>query len=129
MPTEAEFVRQYFIDSGVSGARLIIEDKARNTAENIQYSKILVKPQPDESWLLITTAFHMPRSIGVFCHQKWPVIPYPVDHASNPETLFKINFNLADHAANLNGASHEWIGLLAYFLTGKIDNILPSTCH
>ena len=128
-PTEAEFVRQYFIDSGVSGARLIIEDKARNTAENIQYSKILVKPQPDESWLLITTAFHMPRSIGVFCHQKWPVIPYPVDHASNPETLFKINFNLADHAANLNGASHEWIGLLAYFLTGKIDNILPSTCH
>jgi uncharacterized SAM-binding protein YcdF (DUF218 family) len=128
-PTEAEFVLQYFIDNGVSGARIIIEDKARNTAENIQYSKILVKPQSGENWVVITTAFHMPRSIGLFCKQNWPVIPYPVDHASNPETLFKVNFNLADHAGSLTGASHEWVGLLAYFLTGKIDRILPTTCH
>lgn len=128
-PTEAEFVRHYFIESGVSGSRLIIEDKARNTAENIQYSKTLVKPQPDENWVVITTAFHMPRSVGLFCQINWPVIPYPVDHVSNPETLFNVNLNLADHVASLEGASHEWIGLLAYFLTGKIDEILPSACH
>jgi uncharacterized SAM-binding protein YcdF (DUF218 family) len=128
-PTEAEFARQYFIDSGVSDSRLIIEDKARNTAENIHYSKMLVKPQPDENWVVITTAFHMPRSIGLFCKQNWPVIPYPVDHATNPETLFKLNFNLADHVGSLTGASHEWVGLLAYFLTGKIDQILPTSCH
>ena len=128
-PTEAQFARQYFIDSGVSGSRLIIEDKARNTAENIQYSKILVKPQPDENWVVITTAFHMPRSIGLFCKQNWHVIPYPVDHATNPEALFKLNFNLANHVSSLYGASHEWVGLLAYFLTGKIDQILPTSCH
>jgi uncharacterized SAM-binding protein YcdF (DUF218 family) len=128
-PTEAEFARQYFIDSGVPGSRLIIEDKARNTAENIQYSKMLVTPKPDENWVVITTAFHMPRSIGLFCKQNWPVIPYPVDHATNPEKLFKLNFNLADHVSSLTDASHEWVGLLAYFLTGKIDQILPKTCH
>jgi uncharacterized SAM-binding protein YcdF (DUF218 family) len=79
--------------------------------------------------VVITTAFHMPRSIGLFCKQNWPVIPYPVDHATNPEKLFKLNFNLADHVSSLTDASHEWVGLLAYFLTGKIDQILPKTCH
>lgn len=127
--TEAEFARQYFIDSGLTGARLMMEDKARNTAENIQYSKALVKPQPNENWVVITTAFHMPRSIGLFCQQNWPVIPFPVDQASHPETLFNVNLNLAGHTASLKGAVHEWTGLLAYFLTGKIDQILPSNCH
>ena len=127
-PTEAEFVRQYFIDSGISGSRLIIEDRARNTAENIQYSKKLLNPQPGENWVVITTAFHMPRSVGLFCQQNWSVIPYPVDHASNPETLFNVDLNLADHTGSLNGASREWVGLLAYFLTGKINQILPTTC-
>ena len=128
-PTEAEFALQYFIDSGVSENRLLMEDKARNTAENIQYSKALLNPQPNENWVIITTAFHMPRSIGLFCKKNWPVIPYPVDHASNPETLFNVNLDLANHAASLKGASHEWVGLLAYFITGKIDQILPSACR
>lgn len=127
--TEAEFAREHFIDNGLTDERLIMEDKARNTAENIQFSKALVRPQQGDNWIVITTAFHMPRSVGLFCQHNWPVIPYPVDHVSNPATFFKPGLNLADHAASLNGASHEWVGLLAYYLSGKTDQILPTTCH
>lgn len=126
--TEAELAHAYFAENGLTDDRLIMEGEARNTAENIQFSKALVQPRGGENWILITTAFHMPRSVGLFCQQNWPVIPYPVDHASNPDALFNLSFNLASHATGLDGATHEWVGLLAYFITGKIERILPTTC-
>ena len=50
-------------------------------------SKALLNPQPDQDWILVTSAFHMPRAVGVFCQANWPVIPYPVDHRSNRNNL------------------------------------------
>ncbi len=129
-PTEAEIAKDYFIQSGIAADRLMLEDRARNTAENALFSKQLAQPTQDQNWLLITTAYHMPRSIGVFCHQGWGVIPYPVDHfTQGAKDLYTPGFNLIYHAEHLVLATHEWLGLLAYYLSGKTSQLLPGDCR
>ena len=129
-PTEADMVKDYLIQSGIEPARLMLEDRARNTAENAEFSKQLAQPQAGEQWLLITTAYHMPRAVGVFCQQGWKVIPYPVDHfTEGPEKLYSPSFSLIYHAFNLVAATHEWLGLLAYQLSGKTPELIPSGCR
>jgi uncharacterized SAM-binding protein YcdF (DUF218 family) len=127
-PTEADMVKQYFIDSGIGSERLVLENKARNTAENVTLAKQLLSPESDQNWILITTAYHMPRSVGIFCKQGWPVIPYPVDHQTAPSQMYQAGFNLLDHANDLVTASHEWTGLLAYYLAAKTTSLVPSSC-
>ncbi len=128
-PTEAQIAETYFLQSGLSAERLLMENEARNTAENVSYSKQLVNPQPNETWIMITTAYHMPRAMGIFCKQNWKVIPYPVDHQTLPSKLYIPSFGLIGHANQLVLASHEWLGLIAYYLAGKIDSIIPSECN
>jgi uncharacterized SAM-binding protein YcdF (DUF218 family) len=128
-PTEADQVKDFFIHSGIQEKRLLLENKARNTYENAVFSKQLARPLSDENWVLITSAYHMPRAIGVFCKQGWPTIPFPVDHASQPDKLFDPDFKLSDHISDLVEASHEWVGLLAYYASGKINHLLPNECR
>jgi len=128
-PTEAEMVQDYFLQAGIEPERLLMENKARNTEENARYSKLLARPQPQQNWVLITTAFHMPRAIGVFCQQNWSPIPYPVDHQTQPVGLYSPGFNLIGHANHLVLASHEWVGLLAYYITGKTPELVPAGCQ
>jgi uncharacterized SAM-binding protein YcdF (DUF218 family) len=128
-PTEAQIAETYFLESGISAERLLIENKARNTAENVSYSRQLVRPASNETWLMITTAYHMPRAMGVFCEQNWRVIPYPVDHQTLPSELYQPRFSLIGHAEHLVLASHEWVGLLYYYFTGKTHQLFPSQCN
>ena len=128
-PTEAQIAEPYLLKSGISPERLLIENKARNTAENVSYARQMVSPQSKETWLMITTAYHMPRAMGVFCQQNWKVIPYPVDHQTLPSKLYQPDFGLIGHANNLVLASHEWLGLLAYYLSGKTHQLFPAQCN
>lgn len=127
-PTEAQIAETYFLNSGISADRLFIDNKARNTAENASYSKLRMNPDPNETWVLITTAYHMPRAMGVFCQQDWTMLPYPVDHKTLPSEMYKANFSLIGHASHLVQAAHEWVGLLAYFASGKTGQLFPLVC-
>ncbi len=129
LATEADQVRQYLLDSGIQENRLILENRARNTYENALLSKQLVQPSAQENWILITSAYHLPRAVGIFCQQHWPVIPYPVDHNSLPDRLFSPKLQLANHASDLVEASHEWVGLIAYYVTGKTSRLIPTDCR
>ncbi|GJM14648.1 MAG: membrane protein [Pseudohongiella sp.] len=122
---EADAVFKLLADLGYDTQRIIFERESRNTYENAVHAKRLLNPQPGEAWLLITSAYHMPRSIGVFCQQRWPVIPYPVDHQGRPGVGLRLNFNLANNLSLLRLATKEWIGLLAYRLTGRTNELLP----
>lgn len=128
LATEAGQVRQYLLDSGIEENRLILENSARNTYENALLSKQLVQPAAQENWILVTSAYHLPRAVGIFCQQGWPVIPYPVDHSSLPDQLFSPKLQLASHALDLVEASHEWVGLIAYYLTDKTSQLIPTGC-
>ncbi|HZZ21452.1 MAG TPA: YdcF family protein [Roseiarcus sp.] len=75
---EAPAARQLLIELGVDPARIIVEDKSRNTEENAQFTAAIVRPEPKQRWLLVTSAFHMPRAIGVFEKAGFDVVPDPV---------------------------------------------------
>lgn len=122
---EADSVVTLFQEWGMAEREVILESESRNTWENVILSKVLANPQPQEHWIMITSAFHMPRAMGIFCSQQWPVQPWPVDHHADRLRLLRIAFNLAEHLDGLKTATREWVGLLAYFLTGKTQRLLP----
>jgi len=124
--TEAGTVRQFWREAGLDQGEILYEDKSRNTFENAVFTRDLVKPQPGERWLLVTSAMHMPRSVGIFRKAGFPVIAYPVDY----RTTGKFSFGLPRHASRnftlVEFAAHEWFGLAAYWLTGKTDALFPA---
>ena len=122
-------VALYFLESmGIRKSRLEIERDSRNTYENAINSKALMNPQPGETWLLVTSATHMPRSVGVFCQQNWPVIPYPVDHQTTPGRQWQPSFDPVGNLEDINTFAREWAGLLVYYITGKTSALFPRGC-
>ncbi len=121
----AHVAQELFRDIGIDVSKILFESESKNTYENGMFSKGLVQPQPDEAWVLITTARHMPRAFGVFEQLNWPVIPYPVDHYTYPENKFKLTLNFLQNLEALNIAVKEWLGLFAYYITGKTSAIFP----
>jgi uncharacterized SAM-binding protein YcdF (DUF218 family) len=115
--SEAETARYVFTELGQT--RMILEDRSRNTYENILFSKAIVKPASGETWLLVTSAVHMPRAMAIAKKLDWPMLAWPSDYVTAPAggggDLLDVsgNLGLTDYAV------HEWIGLWAYRLTGK----------
>jgi uncharacterized SAM-binding protein YcdF (DUF218 family) len=126
--SEADMAKLLLETQGFDSSLFIFEKQSRTTYENARYSGQLVMPREGENWILITSAFHMPRAVGVFCGMDWPVIPYPVDHYSNPKYLLRVEWGFAAHLRNLGIGVKEWVGLLAYYLSGKTDEVFPKGC-
>ena len=111
---------------GVPKSRLILEDQSRNTAENATFSLKLAAPKPGERWLLVTSAYHMPRSMGAFRNAGFAVEAYPVDYRTRgPEDLIIPFDDVASGLRRTDTAAREWIGLLAYWLTGRSSELFP----
>jgi uncharacterized SAM-binding protein YcdF (DUF218 family) len=111
---------------GISRDRVMVESKSRNTFENALFSKELAKPKPGERWLLVTSAYHMPRAIGCFRQAGFPVEAYPAVWTTRPDGSFVLPTSLGKGLYELDLAVHEWVGLIAYWLTGKTNTLLPS---
>ena len=123
---EADYAADIFESLGIAKSRLIMERLSRNTAENAAFTKDLVKPKPGERWLLVTSAFHMPRSVGLFRKVGFAVEPCPVDwRTGGPEDLLSFTNVAGDGLGRSETAVREWMGLAAYRLTGRIDELLP----
>jgi uncharacterized SAM-binding protein YcdF (DUF218 family) len=126
--TEADAARQLFLALGLPADRLAFESKSRNTVENAQFTRDLVQPKPGERWLLVTSAFHMPRAVGLFRRAGFDVVPWPSDYKTRgiASDYFRPGTNAADGLVRFDGIVREWIGLIAYRLTGKTDSLLPA---
>jgi uncharacterized SAM-binding protein YcdF (DUF218 family) len=112
---------------GVDPARIILEDRSRNTDENARFTRDLVRPEPSQAWLLVTSAWHMPRSIGIFRRAGFNVTAYPVDYRTyGDERDWRLTYVVLDELTALDLAFHEWIGLVAYYITGKTDAWFPA---
>lgn len=124
--SEAHFVSDLFESFGISRDRLILEDRARNTRENAVFTRQLVQPKPGERWLLVTSAHHMPRSVGLFRKAGFPVEAYPVDFRTRgPKDLTGPFGSMAAGLARTDAAMHEWAGLVVSWLTGDTPELLP----
>ena len=123
---EADVLEPLLDVLGVDQGRMIYENRSRNTYENATLTKTLINPGHGENWILITSAFHMPRSIGVFRKAGWNVIPYPVDYSYAIDEPITPNFSLQGGLNTLSSSLHEWLGLVFYRLNGKTDHFFPA---
>jgi uncharacterized SAM-binding protein YcdF (DUF218 family) len=123
--TEAQVARRFFGEMGIDSDRLVYEDRSRNTRENALFTRELIGPAAGETWLLVTSARHMPRAIGCFRKVGWNVVPWPVDYETAPQLLFDIDLDMLSNLQDLNDAAHEWVGLLAYWLLGYSPALFP----
>ncbi|MBI3516646.1 MAG: YdcF family protein [Proteobacteria bacterium] len=122
---EADIAGAVFDSLGLERDRVAFERDSRNTYENALFSKRAVEPKPGERWLLITSAYHMPRAVGCFRAQGWPVIAYPVDYGTSPESD-PPSLSLLAGLDGVHWALREWIGLVFYYLAGRTPELLPS---
>lgn len=124
--SEALTMQRLLLSFGIAPERIVLEGEARNTDENAGYTAELLGPEPG-TVLLVTSAFHMPRSIGLFRKAGITAIAWPTDYRSTGVEHFGID--LAEPVANLQtstAAMKEWIGLVVYHWTGRTDDMLPA---
>ncbi|WP_400765785.1 YdcF family protein [Methylosinus sporium] len=124
--SEAEIVGRLLPKLGVEPGRLILEDRSRNTWENAVNALALARPAPGERWLLVTSASHMPRSMGIFRRVGFPVVAYPVNYHTGLRLPIGLRSHAPDQLKLIDTATHEWVGLVAYRLTGKTDALFPA---
>ena len=124
---EAEYALAMFESFGIARERLVAEDKSHNTVENARFSKALADPKPGERWLLVTSAYHMPRAIGIFRQAGFPVEAYPVDWRTRGAIDLMMPFDsLTGGLRRTDTAVREWVGLFAYWITGQSAALFPA---
>jgi len=125
---EADYAADVFESLGVAKGRLILDRASRNTYENAVLSKQLAAAKPGERWLLVTSAFHMPRSVGLFRKVGFAVEPYPVDWHVGRDTadIFAFTQFSTDGLVRTDIAVREWLGLVAYRLAGRTSALFPA---
>ncbi len=123
--SEAELATELLVELGVPRWRITQEQKARNTQQNAEFSMQLVNPKPDDVWVLVTSASHMPRSVGVFEKLGWPVIAYPVDYETNGKVSWLLASSVGDRLSALDFAAKAWGALVAYRVLGATDTLFP----
>lgn len=115
----ADVAEAFFAAQGLAPERLVLERASRNTAENARLSLALAAPQGGETWVLVTSAFHMPRAMGSFAAAGWPdLVAFPVDHRTEGFGR-AAGWNLTANLMVLNTALREFVGRLAYGATGR----------
>jgi uncharacterized SAM-binding protein YcdF (DUF218 family) len=123
---EADYALAVFEGLGIAKDRLLMERQSRNTRENAEFSKAMAAPKPGERWLLVTSAYHMPRSIGIFRKAGFAVEPYPVDwRTGGRQDLLRFFTYAIEGLGRVEIAVREWMGLTAYWITGKTDEFFP----
>lgn len=121
---ESVWTEQFLESVGFDRSHVFFEEESRNTHENLRFAMMLALPQPDETWVLVTSAWHMPRAAAVIHSMGWPgkVIYWPVDFRTDGE--MRISPPDLDVLSNMDKASialHERLGWLTYRLTGRIN--------
>jgi uncharacterized SAM-binding protein YcdF (DUF218 family) len=126
--TEADIVRRIFARLGLDTTRILFEDRSRNTWENARYSYDMIKPEPEELWILITSARHMPRAIGTFRQAGWKnLLAFPIDYVTGEGAPPIVpSFGLGANLGVLGEAIREYIGLFVYWYLGRTNALFPS---
>jgi uncharacterized SAM-binding protein YcdF (DUF218 family) len=118
-PGNADLHQRVLLGFGISPDRILLEPLSRNTAENAAFSLSVADPQPGETWVLVTSAWHMPRAMDTFDRAGWPdLVAWPVDHRGM-RPGWGLRWALAENLIELNTVVKEWVGAVAYSWTGR----------
>ena len=124
--SEAEHSLEMLRIIGVDPSRIEVESGATNTWDNAVLARALVDPGPDEVWLLVTSAWHMPRAMGCFQNVGWDVVPMPSGFTSSVPGGWSLGFAPGARLVTLSRAAHEWVGLAVYRLLGRTSRFFPA---
>lgn len=120
-------VSRFLEDMGIGRDRIVLESRSRNTYENAVYTRELLRLRPGERVAIVTSAYHMPRAMGVFRRAGYDAMAYPVDYRTRgPEDMTRMFERFPAGLERLDLAAREWIGLVAYSLTGRTDALYPA---
>jgi uncharacterized SAM-binding protein YcdF (DUF218 family) len=123
---ESFTARMLFYQLGLNVERVVFESSSRHTAESSTLSYQIVRPKLRERWILIGSAFRMPRAFGAYKNVGWNIIPYPVDFKTSGKLDFDIDSFSFSGLERVSLGIREWLGLLAYWLSGKTEDLFPS---
>lgn len=114
---EAEIAKRQLRQLGIPENKIIIEDKSRNTTENAKYTSAIIQTRHFKQPILVTSAFHMERSIRNFNIFGIKVIPYPTDYNTNPKIINDSTAFIPSSFELSRIALKEYLGLLALSIT------------
>ena len=117
-PSEAARAEGFFASMGVPAAKLTLESRSQNTYENARFTRELPGLDAQKPWLLVTSAWHMPRALAVFQKAGWNVQPYPVDYRGGANTPWS-QYSLRESVDQWETGLHELIGIAVYRLLGR----------
>ena len=118
-PSEAAIVKNYFVSFGIPAERIVAEERSQTTEENARFTANLVNPTPSSRWLLVTSAYHMPRAMGAFRKSGFDVIAFPVGSRTHGwEEMWRPAATVTENLRRLDIAVHEWVGLVDYRMSG-----------
>ena len=119
-------VGKYLRDVGIRSDRIVVESASRNTWENATFTSDLIKPSKGARFLLVTSAWHMPRAIGIFRKVGFNVDAYPVDYRIAGARDLQLPFTMMPTGLKrTDRAMKEWIGLLVYWMSGRSTALFP----
>lgn len=99
---EAAWVKTQLIKFNIPDSLILVENNSKNTIENAQFSKILLeKSHLPPPYLLVTSAFHMRRSLMIFKKAGINVVPYPCNYLGS-----EVNFALNNFLPEANTLSN-----------------------
>lgn len=114
--TEAQLAQVFFQEQGLDMGRVLLEGRSRTTRENAREVLALLGPRCQEPWLLVTSAWHMPRAMAEFEAVGCRVTAYPVDFRTVDVTPLT-EYSMARSLMLWQTALHEWLGGAVYGLT------------
>ncbi|KAB2911876.1 MAG: YdcF family protein [Hyphomicrobiaceae bacterium] len=123
---EAFAAERLFEALGIDKGRLTLESASRDTYENAVLTAAIVKPKPGERWLLVTSAWHMPRAIGCFRRAGFPVEAWPVDYRTGRTfDPWRLHQGIPDGLKRIDFIMREYAGLVGYYLLGRTSALFP----
>ena len=127
-PSEADLAKRLSLTLGVDESRITLEERSRNTYENAIFTRDIVEPKPEQRFLLVTSGFHTPRSMGVFRRAGFNVAAWPADYTTRGRAsdFTRVNMHAGDGLLRVDTALKEWVGLVAYRAAGMTDALFPA---
>jgi uncharacterized SAM-binding protein YcdF (DUF218 family) len=122
-----EPIGRFLEDAGIARGRVVLESRSRNTYENAALSRELLQPRPGQRYLLVTSAYHMPRSVATFRAQGFDIVAWPVDYRTRDGSdRLRMFESIPEGLERVDLAFKEWVGLVAYYVSGRSDAVWPA---
>ena len=119
----SDVAKKFYESLDVNTKNIFFDKKSRNTYENIVFAKMKFNPNINEKWILVTSAFHLKRAISVGEKLGWELIPYATDYKLPKKFRWKFSINFFGNLGSFKNSSHEWVGIISYYLMGRSSKI------